>query len=265
MRHARPRVRGLTPPVIAFCLLVGTAGCGSAPEADPPPSSTPAAQQSAPVQLPKATTFTTIKDAPNDTESEQVTDGTVVHPKKAHRLYRHPGGEAFALLPAKELGSPSWVPVIDRERDWVRVLLPSRPNAGAGWIRTTGLRTAHTPWRVDVDVDARELTLFNDDEPVGHWQVAVGKAKDPTPRVRTFIMASVIDSEQAKYTPIVLPLGAHSDTLDTFGGGPGTVAIHGWPDASVFGHAASHGCIRVPSVALSKLRTVPLGSLVVIH
>jgi hypothetical protein len=47
------------------------------------------------------------------------------------------------------------------------------------------------------------------------------------------------------YSPLILPLGLHSDTLSTFGGGPGTVALHGWPD---------------PAAALRVLSRVPLGS-----
>jgi hypothetical protein len=67
------------------------------------------------------------------------------------------------------------------------------------------------------------------------------------------------------YSPLIFPLGTHSNTLDTFGGGPGTVALHGWPDQSVFGHAVTHGCVRVPSAALRVLTRVPLGSLVLVR
>ncbi|WP_261986737.1 L,D-transpeptidase [Actinomadura sp. HBU206391] len=45
------------------------------------------------------------------------------------------------------------------------------------------------------------------------------------------------------YSPLILPVGAHSETLDTFGGGSGTVAFHGRPTTSVFGKAVTHGCI----------------------
>src|SRR5690606_21899658 len=128
------------------------------------------------------------------------------------------------------------------------------------------LEHARTKSVIKVDLEAKKLTLLQDGEQVGRWPVGIGTAKTPTPKVRTFLMASIIDSKQAKYTPIVLPLGAHSDTLDTFGGGPGTVAIHGWTtDSSVFGKAVSNGCIRVPSDGLTKLRSVPLGSLVLIQ
>ena len=61
---------------------------------------------------------------------------------------------------------------------------------------------------------------------------------------------------------MILPLGAHSPTLDTFGGGPGTVAIHTWPTDDVYGTESSDGCIRVPSARAGQLTGVPLGTLV---
>jgi lipoprotein-anchoring transpeptidase ErfK/SrfK len=63
---------------------------------------------------------------------------------------------------------------------------------------------------------------------------------------------------------VILPLGAHSPTLDSFGGGPGTVAIHTWPTPDVFGAATSDGCVRVPKDALDQITDVPLGTLVMI-
>ncbi len=59
-------------------------------------------------------------------------------------------------------------------------------------------------------------------------------------------------------------LSRRGETLDTYGGGPGTVGVHGWPNPSVFGRAVSHGCVRVPAAALHVLSLVPLGSLVLI-
>jgi lipoprotein-anchoring transpeptidase ErfK/SrfK len=57
----------------------------------------------------------------------------------------------------------------------------------------------------------------------------------------------------------------HSARLSSFGGGPGTVGLHGWPDPAVFGQAISHGCVRVPAAALRVLSRIPLGTLVVIE
>lgn len=269
MRHARPRARGLIPFILAGCVALGACGSSSAGEATPSTSGTSSSASAAAKhkKLPEATTATKIKAAPTDPakDATKLTDGAVVHPRGRQTVYAKPGSDPFAILPTKELGNPTWVPVVERKHGWLRILLPSRPNGSTGWISKDKLKTAHSAWSADIDVDARKLTLTQDGEDVGTWPVAVGKHKTPTPEVRTFLMASIIDAEQKQYTPIVLPLGAHSDTLDTFGGGPGTVAIHGWPDSSVFGHAVSHGCVRVPSDALKQLRSVPLGSLIIIH
>ena len=85
----------------------------------------------------------------------------------------------------------------------------------------------------------------------------------PTPIGRTFLLA-LLAPPHPTYSPLILPLGFHSNTLDTYGGGPGTVGVHGWPDPSVFGRAVSHGCVRVPAAVLHVLSEVPIGSLVLI-
>jgi lipoprotein-anchoring transpeptidase ErfK/SrfK len=93
--------------------------------------------------------------------------------------------------------------------------------------------------------------------------VAVGAPGTPTPTGRTFLLASLAPVHPT-YSPLILPLGTHSDTLTAFGGGPGTVGLHGWPVPAVFGRAISHGCVRVPAAALRVLARVPLGSSVMI-
>jgi lipoprotein-anchoring transpeptidase ErfK/SrfK len=145
------------------------------------------------------------------------------------------------------------------------VLLPSRPNGATGWLATDGgkLRTARSSYRINVDTSDRRLVILNSGRKVGTWTVAVGDAKTPTPTGRTFLLASLAPTRPT-YSRLILPVGAHSATLDTFGGGPGTVAFHGWPQSSVFGKAVTHGCVRVPENALKELSRVPLGTPVVV-
>jgi lipoprotein-anchoring transpeptidase ErfK/SrfK len=128
-------------------------------------------------------------------------------------------------------------------------------------LREARVETRRSPYEVRVHLGSRTLELLYEGGQVGTWTVAIGEPGTPTPTGRTFVLGSVVDEAQS-FSPVILPLGSHSDTLDTYGGGPGTVALHGWPDASVFGSAVSHGCIRVPADALDRLRQVPLGTLV---
>ena len=213
-------------------------------------------------RLVASTTDTTVHRAPLDHEQEQVTAGDVVHPTRTVAVYTAPTGRPFAKVTPTQLGD-TWLPVVARRPGWVKVLLPSRPNGSTGWMPTATVQQARTPYLIRVHLGSRQLVLYKNGRQVASWSVAVGAPETPTPTGRTFLLGSVVD-DQASYSPVILPLGAHSNTLDSYGGGPGTVALHGWPDTSVFGHAVSHGCIRVPADALHQLTDVPLGTLVLI-
>ncbi|MFL6053397.1 MAG: L,D-transpeptidase [Actinoallomurus sp.] len=246
---------------VAVAVLALSAGCGSGGGH----ASGAAASPSGLGKLPQSTTFTTLKGIPTDTGAVTAGDGTVVHPLSAINVSAVQGGPPVAILPSTQVGNPTWVPVIETKPGWDRVLLPSRPNHAAGWIPTDGgkVQTAHSSYVIKVNTTKRQVTLVKSGHTIGTWTVAVGAAKTPTPTGRTFLMASLAPTKKT-YSPLILPLGVHSDTLDSFGGGPGTVALHGWPQSSVFGKAISNGCVRVPADALTQLSKVPLGTPVLI-
>jgi lipoprotein-anchoring transpeptidase ErfK/SrfK len=173
-----------------------------------------------------------------------------------------PGGAPIARLGPQQIGD-TWLPVIAQQPGWVQVLLPSRPNSSAGWVTETALDRAVTPYLIRVHLRSLGMELFKDGQRLGNWTVGIGKESAPTPAGRTFLLGSFSDTAQ-RYSPVILPLGTHSPTLNSFGGGPGTVAIHTWPTATVFGTRSSDGCIRVPKDALHQLAQVPIGTLVLI-
>lgn len=212
--------------------------------------------------LKQSSTDTALRGAPRDTAPGEATDGEVVHPRRMVALYAAPGRRPIAKIGPEQMG-PTWLPVVDRRGGWSKVLLPSRPNGSTAWLRTAQVERRTTPYLIRVHLASRTLELLRDDALVGSWTVAVGAAGTPTPTGRTFLLGSITDPNQS-FSPVILPLGSHSDTLDSYGGGPGTVALHGWPDDSVFGSAVSHGCVRVPSDALDQLTQVPLGTLVLV-
>jgi lipoprotein-anchoring transpeptidase ErfK/SrfK len=219
-------------------------------------------------KLPRATTYASIPAAPADPAPFAITGGLVVHPRAPLVVSAGPGKPPVAVLPPAELGAPTWVPVVQGNPGWERVLLPSRPNRATGWIYTgaaggSQLDTRRSPFLVRINVGARKLSILDAGRLLGTWTAAVGAPATPTPTGRTFLLA-LLAPLHPTYSPLILPLGFHSDTLDTYGGGPGTVGVHGWPDPSVFGRAVSHGCVRIPAAALHILSRVPLGSLVLI-
>jgi lipoprotein-anchoring transpeptidase ErfK/SrfK len=247
--------------VIAAAGAMVIAGCGGKDHSAEPS----VAPRVSTAKLPQTTTFATLHGISQEADSTATGGGTVVHPTAPVSVSATPGGPPVAVLPSTQLGSPTWVPVVETRPGWKRVLLPSRPNHSTGWIATGGgaLQTAHSPYVIKVDISTRRLTLLKSGQRLGAWTVAVGAAKTPTPTGRTFLLASLAPAKPT-YSPLILPIGAHSPTLDTFGGGPGTVAFHGWPQRSVFGKAVTNGCVRVPSDALTQLSKIPLGSTVII-
>jgi lipoprotein-anchoring transpeptidase ErfK/SrfK len=269
------RAAAMTKPVKRVIALAGAgliSGCGAAsvPHALSQAAMTrpilPAHLSAAQLaRLAMATTFGRSPAAPQDPDPFKPETGTVLHPTVKKVVYARPGGPPVAALPTTELGSPTWVPVVQSQPGWDRILLPTRPNRSTGWIyvKGGGVVTAYSAYQVKIDLAAYRLTVLDAGRRLGSWTVAVGAPGTPTPTGRTFLLASLAPVHPT-YSPLILPLGLHSNTLTTFGGGPGTVGLHGWPDPAVFGHAVSHGCVRVPPAALRILAQVPLGSPVMI-
>jgi hypothetical protein len=222
----------------------------------------PAMPPADPTTLPQSTTYTVVSSAPLDLGPLAATDGVVVHPRREIVVYAAPGGAPIARLGPHQIGD-TWLPAIAAQPGWVEVLLPSRPNGSAGWVTDTALDRAVTPYLIQVHLRSLTMELFKEGQRLGNWTVGIGKDSAPTPPGRTFLLGSFSDTAQ-RYSSVILPLGTHSPTLDSFGGGPGTVAIHTWPTANVFGTRSSDGCIRVPKDALNQLTQVPLGTLVLI-
>jgi lipoprotein-anchoring transpeptidase ErfK/SrfK len=262
-----PERAAARPPLNAPSTTAPAAPPSATPTAKPPPEIAP--QRVSPrtlARLPKATTFGTTRAAPRDPNPRARPSGLLVHPKRMLPVFARPGGRSIAAVPATQLGAKTWLPVIQQRPGWLRVLLPSRPNGSTGWLHRhpTRVQLAESKHLITVDRARFRLTLHRDGKPARSWTIGVGKPSAVTPAGRTFVLANVYDAG-SKFSKIVLPLGSHSDTFTRYGGGPGTVGIHTWPTADVYGTASSDGCIRVPPAALRLLsRTVPLGTPVVV-
>lgn len=216
----------------------------------------------APAGLIESTTHSTLRGLPLDPAPGSRTEGRIVRPTKVIKIYDAPSGKPRGKIGPNQIGE-TWLPKINERGGWVQVLLPSKPNGSTGWIRTAHVEEKVTPYLISVHLKSMRLRLYFEGGEVGDWKIGIGKPGTPTPTGRTFVLGSIVDPNQ-KYSPVILPLGSHSATLNSFGGGPGTVAIHTWPTTDVLGTATSHGCIRVPKEALNRLTQVPLGTLVLV-
>jgi lipoprotein-anchoring transpeptidase ErfK/SrfK len=136
---------------------------------------------------------------------------------------------------------------------WLHVLLPGRPNGHAGWISANRSRSGSTPWRIQVALSIRRVTVFHDGRVIRRFRAVVGKPSTPTPRGRFFV-EEVLALGSAPGAPFALATSARSNALQEFDGGPGQIALHGTRYLSGRpGSAVSHGCVRLPTRAIAWL------------
>ncbi|MCB1017391.1 MAG: L,D-transpeptidase [Acidimicrobiales bacterium] len=177
-------------------------------------------------------------------------------------LYESPTAEQplGALANPTDENVPLAFLVRAEQGDRYRVAIPERPNGAEAWVDQGQVTTTLVPNRILVEVGARRLTVFegHGDDALMQVPVAVGKDVTPTPLGHFYVDISV---PQTSYTPWILSVAGFSDALQSFGGGNGQIAIHGWSDTSVLGQNVSNGCVRVSFDDLWRLRDLaPVGT-----
>jgi hypothetical protein len=189
-----------------------------------------------------------------------------------------PGLEVFAApapppgtAPVSVSANPTWegfplvLSVLERSADtnWLLVRLPQRPNGSTGWVRAADVQTWEVPNRIQVSVGENTLRVFEGDSDVVLFQatVGVGTGRTPTP-LGDF------------YIDIVNPLGGHrtygwgqlsvagfSEVHQTFGGGIGQIAMHGWNNPATVLGDVSNGCVRMINEDIARVAELaPLGT-----
>ena len=157
--------------------------------------------------------------------------------------------------------------LLGTEGDFLRVMAPARPNGLTGYISKNLTTTYATPYRVDISLTTKTLTVLECGTELFQAKVAIGKAKTPTPTGSFFLVDLIRPKYGASgaYGPYAFGLSGYSKVLQTFGAGDGRVGIHGTNQPALVGTAVSSGCIRIDNVTITKMaKTLFLGSPVTI-
>lgn len=147
--------------------------------------------------------------------------------------------------------------VVDRARtndgEWLKVLIPGRPNGRAGWVRGSLLRLRHSagPVRIVIDRSQRRLRLYRKDRLVMAADVAVGATDAPTPLGRFYVTAAFRPADDF-LGPWAFETSAYAAISDWPRGG--IVGLHGTSEPGSVGERASHGCIRVYNDVILALK-----------
>jgi lipoprotein-anchoring transpeptidase ErfK/SrfK len=180
------------------------------------------------------------------------------------RVYRTRGAAhpSFKLPNPNHDGGALVFLVVRRVRGWVRVLLPQRPNGSAGWVRNRSVVLALDSYRVVVSLHSHTLRVWNGAKLIDRQKAGVGRSVLPTPRGRYYLVELLKQPDPSgPYGPYAFGTSAFSDTLYSFGGGPGEIGLHGTDDPSTLGTSVSHGCIRISNAGITRLaHLLPLGT-----
>jgi lipoprotein-anchoring transpeptidase ErfK/SrfK len=185
-------------------------------------------------------------------------------------LYRTPASsKPYAVLSRPvTAGSPLVFLVSDDSmtRFWVRVYVPTRPNGSQAWVHASAVTLTSDAYRVTATIGTHTLVVDKDGRPIMTVPVGVGRSVLPTPTGTYFIVDLLRQSDATgEYGPYAFGLSAFSDVLQSFGGGPGEIGLHGTDDPSSVGGDVSHGCLRVTDATITTLaHLLPLGTPVVI-
>jgi hypothetical protein len=147
------------------------------------------------------------------------------------------------------------------ERTWLQVRIPMRPNGRTGWVVDSALGPQHRV-RTRLVVDRRHLraALYRSGRRIWRSPIGVGKPSTPTPAGHFWIRERFkVPNPRGSYGPEAFGTSAYSRLADWPGGG--VVGIHGTNEPYLIPGRPSHGCIRVPNRAISRLaRLMPIGT-----
>lgn len=177
-----------------------------------------------------------------------------------------PAGVALhTLANPRQSGAPlTFLLDLDPGGGWVRVRLPVRPNGSTGWVSRDDVTFATVHHRLEMSTADNTLSLYEGDELVDTFDAASGTGDTPTP-LGTFYLVELLRPTNSGYGPYAYGLSAFSEVLNSFGGGPGQIGLHGTDDPSSVGRAVSHGCIRLSDEDITRLaELLPLGTPIVI-
>ncbi|MFK4482100.1 L,D-transpeptidase family protein [Curtobacterium sp. AB7] len=268
----RPSSSRFRPGVLAAAVAIAVAAVivvlamrpwsapAAAPTSAPSPvaSSTPTAGAT---RGPTPTPTPTASRGPVDAVHAPATSTVAAVRGASIAVHTAPGGAVTTTLPNPQAsGAPLVFLVVAQQDGWVQVQLAQRPNGSTGWVEKTSVDLSADPYAIVVTTSTNTLELYKAGKVVDSYPVATGTGGTPTPTGR-FALTELLAPTNAGYGPYAYGTTAFSDVLNSFGGGPGQIGLHGTDDTSSIGTAASHGCVRMHNADITALAgLLPLGT-----
>ena len=215
--------------------------------------------------------------APTTTTTEPPTTTTTLPPTEVPRstdlatpngsiaTYDRPEGTAIGEV-GFWYGYPMTMPIVEEARSgqWLRIMMPERPNGLTAWVKAADVTRSTTPWRMVLKLSETRVRVYKDGSEVWSAPVGIGRDTTRTPTGKYFV--AVIEKPGPHgYGPIVLNLNAHSEDIQSWqGSGDAITAFHGPFGAEALirsgGGKVSNGCVRMLPEDQIKMDGIALGS-----
>ena len=276
---------------VLLAVLPGSDGAGTEPKrpaALPPPPAPLTTAVVAPTTVPPLPDTASVPPPPVEPAAGPAAPAppepgplpTTSHPRSTVAHARGPTVGVYAEPVAPGQGAPFLVLdnplasgaervflVTGTREDWYEVLLPVRPNGSRGWVHRSEVGISNHDFSIVIELGVHRISVFQGDEVLLTERIGVGTGNTPTPGGLYFTkeLIEIVDeagrlNPGGPYGPFAYGLSGFSDVLSSFGGGDGTLGIHGTNDPSSLGRDVSHGCIRMSNDGITALADVlPLG------
>ncbi len=216
-----------------------------------------------------ATTTTTTTEPPTTTTTVPPTvvppSTDLASPNGSIATYDQPEGRPIGEV-GVWYGYPMTMPIVQEAPagDWLRIMLPERPNGTTAWVKASDVTRSTSPWRMVLKLSETRVHVYKDGYEVWSAPVGIGRDRTRTP-TGSFFVAVIEKPGPPGYGPIVLNLNAHSEDIQSWeGSGDAITAFHGPFGAEALirsgGGKVSNGCIRMVPEDQLKMDGIALGS-----
>ena len=205
----------------------------------------------------------------NERLSNERTVSRWAHPFQAAAIWRAPNRKSHRvgrLRLSTEDGYPEVYLALRSRRDskdrvWLKVRIPGRPNGQKGWVRSNVLGPLQVV-RTALLIDTRHsrATLRRNGRRIWRAPIGHGAPGMRTPPGRFWIREKLRNLGGSPiYGPWAFGTSAYSALSDWPGGG--VVGIHGTNQPWLIPGRPSHGCVRIRNPAILRLaRLMPIGT-----
>ncbi|MFP5256973.1 MAG: L,D-transpeptidase [Acidimicrobiia bacterium] len=176
--------------------------------------------------------------------------------------------EPDRTLTATEATSAAGIPIVllvkDEAAERFEVYLPVPPTGSTGWVDKDDVEVATVRHRIEVELAAHRIRVYEGDELLVDEPVSVGRQDRPTPGGTYYIKELLQPPDpDGAYGAYAYALNGSADALTSFGRGEGLLGIHGTDEPDQLGQDVPSGCIGLHDDVIDRLVNeigLPLGT-----